>query len=112
MQTKTFLQIRKKVFGTIIFVLKTAKKGLPGSGLMCEFSKSDGDSFIFGLSMENGIVGFLQASNFESTDQVSLLLVAILDTMSKTVDKSEITILFDRFCEFISLIHKDNLEPA
>lgn len=70
--------------------LKDAKQTSHVSGLQLNFSKEYSQSFKTGVFTEHGIIGMLEASDYECMDQISPFSEAITNRMSGNVCEPEL----------------------
>lgn len=86
-QMNLHLEIRKIVLCSMnVFLEKKTKQNFSGPHLPLEFFKDDSGSFVSVKYSENGLAGLLQASDFDSADQISPLLGTVVDTMCGNVE--------------------------
>lgn len=79
-----------------------------GFGLTIEFSKDHCLGNRTGLFSEIGLVRMLEASDYNSVDQVSPFFGAITDSFRKNVFYSEVTKVSTLFVELLRAIHRYN----
>lgn len=103
-QNKNFKKIRKLILRWMNVSFRITEKTSSGYGLTINFARGDEVAWSTGLFFEHGLAGMLEASVYDSKDQVSTFLEAIFDAFRGDFEIVEVTNVFTDFVDLVGLI--------
>lgn len=103
---KTYKQIRKRVLHELNLFLRRVREDSPGFQLGVDFSKGESSINLSGLFREDGLIGMLEASNFENIDQVSPFLGAVTYVFSVNEATADTTKISTKYSNLLMILNR------
>lgn len=109
---RTFKHIRRSVLHALNDFLCDVEKRSPGYGIHCDYSKGECGGRLNGFFTETGIVGMLEAKEYDSVDMVSPFLGAIIDACCGLTDTADVTQSYTDYADLVDFIYRRNDCPG
>lgn len=111
-EPRTFKFVRKRVLRCLNEFLRDVESSSRGYGLHVDFSSGESGLRLSGFFTEHGIVGMLEAKDYDVMDMVSPFIGAIIDRCCGLVDVATVTSSFTQYVDLVSFIFRRNMVPG
>lgn len=109
---RSFNTIRKEILHCLNKLLRNVQRSSSGYGLHVDFSKGETAGRLSGFFTETGVVGMLEAQNFDTLDMVAPFLGAVVDTCCGTEEKAPVTNTYVAYSELLDFIYRRRTYPS
>lgn len=109
---KTFASIRARILGGANEILRQLEKEFPARGFRTSFGSESKGGRYNGFFKNNGVVGMLEAKDYQALDMVFPFIGAYIDRCCGEIESSPTTRIFTKYSEIVAMVYRRNMEAG
>lgn len=111
-KTRSFVSARAAILSAANEILRQLEKEFPARGLRVAFGSAEKGRRYNGFFKSDGIVGMLEAKDFQALDMVFPFIGAYIDRCCGEVETSPTTRIFTMYSEILMMVYRRRMKPG